>query len=294
MTTRVGQGEYRYEVISDWAKLPDGWSFGWIPGVGVDSRDRVIVSSRSEHTLIIFDTEGNVIESWDETVLVPENAHGIYIDGEDNVYLTEWLGHCVYKFSPGGELQWTLGTPGVPRPPGVPFNRPTDLAIAPDGCLFVSDGYVNHKVHKFSPEGVLIKSWGEPGSGPGQFDLVHSVWIDSDYRVYICDRENNRIQLFDAEGEYLDEWPGFLRPDKLWFDSDETIFMAEIGSRVTILDRQGSVLSQWGEAGDEPHQFESFPHGIWGDSRGDLYVSEVAADGLIKKFVRVRDELVAD
>ena len=294
MTTRVGQGEYRYEVISDWAKLPDGWSFGWIPGVGVDSRDRVIVSSRSEHTLIIFDTDGNVIESWDETVLVPENAHGIYIDGEDNVYLTEWLGHCVYKFSSGGELQWTLGTPGVPRPPGVPFNRPTDLAIAPDGCLFVSDGYVNHKVHKFSPEGVLIKSWGEPGSGPGQFDLVHSVWIDSDYRVYICDRENNRIQLFDAEGEYLDEWPDFLRPDKLWFDSDETIFMAEIGPRVTILDRQGSVLSQWGEAGDEPHQFESFPHGIWGDSRGDLYVSEVAADGLIKKFVRVRDEPVAD
>jgi sugar lactone lactonase YvrE len=294
MTTRVGQGEYRYEVISDWAKLPDGWSLGWIPSVGVDSRDRVIVSSRSEHTLIIFDTDGNVIESWDETVLVPENAHGIYIDGEDNIYLTEWLGHCVYKFSPGGELQWTLGTPGVPRPPGVPFNRPTDLAIAPDGCLFVSDGYVNHKVHKFSPEGVLIKSWGEPGSGPGQFDLVHSVWIDSDYRVYICDRENNRIQLFDAEGEYLDEWTGFLRPDKLWFDSDETIFMAEIGPRVTILDRQGSVLSQWGEAGDEPHQFKSFPHGIWGDSRGDLYVIEVAADGLIKKFVRVRDELVAD
>ena len=203
--------------------------------------------------------------------------------------MTEWLGHCVYKFNAGGELQWTLGTPGVPRPPGVPFNRPTDLAIAPDGCLFVSDGYVNHKVHKFSPDGELIKSWGEPGTGPGQFDLVHSVWIDSDYRVYICDRENNRIQLFDGEGEFLEEWPGYLRPDKLWFDQDETIFMAEVGHRMTILDRQNNVLSQWGEAGDEPHQFVAAPHGIWGDSRGDLYVSEVAAAGLIKKFVRVRD-----
>ena len=95
MTTRVGQGDYQYEVINDWAKLPDGWSFGWIPGVGVDSRDRVIVSSRSEHTLIIFDTEGNASESWDDTVLVPENAHGVYIDRQDNIYLTEWLGHCV-------------------------------------------------------------------------------------------------------------------------------------------------------------------------------------------------------
>ena len=289
MTTRVGQGDYQYEVINDWAKLPDGWSFGWIPGVGVDSRDRVIVSSRSEHTLIIFDTEGNVIESWDDTVLVPENAHGVYIDRQDNIYLTEWLGHCVYKFNPGGELQWTLGTPGVPRPHGVPFNRPTDLAIAPDGCLFVSDGYVNHKVHKFSPEGVLITSWGEPGSGPGQFDLVHSVWVDSDYRVYICDRENNRVQLFDGDGKFLEEWPDYLRPDKLWIDPDETIFMAEVGHRVTILDRQNNILSQWGEEGGEPHQFAAAPHGIWGDSRGDLYVSEVAAPGLIKKFVRVRD-----
>ncbi len=292
MSVRVGQGEFQYEVIADWATLPQGWTFGWVPGVAVDSRDRVLVSSRSEHPLVIFDTDGNVLESWEGTVLVPDNAHGIYIDGEDNVYLTEWLGHCVYKFNPAGELQWTLGTPGVPRPPGRPFNRPTDLAIGPDGCLFVSDGYVNHKVHKFSPDGILIKSWGESGTGPGQFDLVHSVWIDSDYRVYICDRENNRIQLFDGEGEFLEEWPGYLRPDKLWFDRDETIYMAEVGHRVTILDRQNNVLSQWGERGDAPEQFVASPHGIWGDSRGDLYVSEVATDGQLKKFVRVRDPAV--
>ena len=152
----------------------------------------------------------------------------------------------------------------------------------------MSDGYVNSKVHKYSPEGVLLFSWGEPGHGPGEFNLVHSVWVDSDYQVYICDRENNRIQIFDGEGRYLNEWTGFLQPDKLWFDPKGTIYMAEIRHRVTILDRLGEVVSQWGEAGDGPEQFRSLPHGIWGDSHGDIYVSEVGSDGQIKKFVRQR------
>ncbi len=283
---QVGDGEYRYEVITDWAKLPSGWTFGWIPGVAVDSQDRVYVYSRSEHPMMVFDRDGNFLTSWGDDVL--ENAHGIFIDSDDNIYCTEWSSHCVHKFNPDGQLQWTLGSPGIPRPPGVPFNLPTDLAVAPDGCFFVSDGYGNSKVHKYSAEGVLLSNWGEPGTGPGQFNLVHSVWVDSDYQIYICDRENNRIQIFDGDGRFLKEWTGFLQPDKLWFDESETIFMAEIRHRVTILDRQGEILSQWGEAGDQPNQFRSYPHGIWGDSRGDIYVSEVASDGQLKKFVRQR------
>ena len=281
---RVGQGAFQYEVISDWAQLPSGWSFGWIPAVAVDRQDRVYVYSRSENPMMVFDREGHFLTAWGNDVL--QDAHGIYIDEADQIYCTERLTHCVHKFSVTGELQWTLGTPGVPRPPGVPFNKPTDLAVAPDGCLFVSDGYGNAKVHKFSPDGRLMLSWGEPGSGPGQFDLVHSVWIDSDYRVYVCDRENNRIQIFDRDGHYQTEWPGFLRPDKLWFDRDETLFLAEIGHRITILNRAGDVLAQWGEAGEQPHQFVAFPHGIWGDRHGDFYVSEVGAAGQLKKFVR--------
>ncbi len=283
---QVGDGEYRYEVITDWAKLPSGWTFGWIPGVAVDSQDRVYVYSRSEHPMMVFDRDGNFLTSWGDDVL--ENAHGIFIDSDDNIYCTEWSSHCVHKFNPDGQLQWTLGSPGIPRPPGVPFNLPTDLAVAPDGCFFVSDGYGNSKVHKYSAEGTLLSNWGEPGSGPGQFNLVHSVWVDSDYQVYICDRENNRIQIFDGDGQFLKEWTGFLQPDKLWFDESETLFMAEIRHRVTILDRQGEILSQWGEAGDQPNQFRSYPHGIWGDSRGDIYVSEVASDAQLKKFVRQR------
>ena len=135
-----------------------------------------------------------------------------------------------------------------------------------------------------------MMNWGEPGTGPGQFNLVHSVWVDSGYRVYVCDRENNRVQIFDGEGEYQGEWPNLLRPDKLWFDSEETIYCAEVGHRITVFDRSGTVKARWGEQGEAPHQFRTYPHGIWGDSRGDLYVSEVGSDAQLKKFERVRDQ----
>ncbi len=235
--------------------------------------------------MVVFDQDGKFLTSWGEDVL--KDAHGIFLDADDNIYCTERKTHCVHKFNCDGELQWTLGSPGVPRPPGVPFNLPTDLAIAPDNCFFVSDGYGNFKVHKYSPEGVLMLSWGEQGTEPGQFSLVHSVWVDSSYNVYICDRENNRIQIFDGEGKFIREWTGFLRPDKLWFDPEETIFMAELGHRISVLNLDGKVLFQWGESGEQPHQFRGFPHGIWGDSHGALYVSEVWSDAQLKKFVRV-------
>ena len=282
---RVGQGDYRYEPVCDWAKLPSGWTFGWIPAIAVDSRDRVYVYSRSEHPMVVFDRDANFLTSWGEDLL--QHAHGLRIDAEDNLYCTEWKGHCVHKLTSDGELQWTLGTPGVPRPPGVPFNLPTDLAIAPDGCLFVSDGYGNAKVHKFSPDGVLLRSWGEPGTGPGQFDLVHDVWVDSGYLVYVCDRSNNRIQIFDGDGNYVTEWTDLLQPDFVWFDPDETVFVSEIEHRVSVLSRDGRLLSRWGEKGDGPGQFPGFPHAIWGDSRGDLYVGEVGVNGSLTKFVRV-------
>ena len=282
---RVGQGDYQYEPVRDWARLPSGWTFGWIPAIAVDSRDRVYVYSRSEHPMVVFDRDGNFLTSWGEDLL--HDAHGLRIDAEDNLYCTEWKGHCVHKLTAEGELQWTLGTPGVPRPPGVPFNLPTDLAIAPDGCLFVSDGYGNAKVHKFSREGVLLKSWGEPGTGPGQFDLVHDVWVDSDYQVYVCDRSNNRIQIFDGDGNYLREWTDLLGPDFVWFDPDETVFVSEIKHRVSVMNRDGQLLSRWGEKGDGPGQFPGFPHAIWGDSRGDIYIGEVGVNAGLTKFVRV-------
>jgi hypothetical protein len=176
-----GSGKYTYEVAEGWGKLPQGWTWGWIPAVACDSQDRVFVYSRSEHPLVIFDRDGNFLDSWGEDVI--KDAHGIYIDAEDNIYCTERETHCVFKFNRYGELVMTLGNPGQPGQDGEPFNLPTDLAIASTGELFVSDGYGNARVHKYSPEGELLLSWGERGTGPGQFELSHCVRIDKHDRV---------------------------------------------------------------------------------------------------------------
>jgi len=282
-----GSGKYTYEVAEGWGKLPQGWTWGWIPAVACDSQDRVFVYSRSEHPLVIFDRDGNFLDSWGEDVI--KDAHGIYIDAEDNVYCTERETHCVFKFNRHGELVMTLGTPGRPGADGEPFNLPTDLAIVSTGELFVSDGYGNARVHKFSPEGELLLSWGERGTGPGQFELSHCVRIDKHDRVWVCDRTNDRIQIFDANGNYLTEWTGLLKPDTIYFDpNDDVVYIAELQQQISIYTLDGELLTKWGGArpSDKPGEFVACPHGIWADSRGDLYVGEVQANGRLQKFIR--------
>ncbi|MCC9078214.1 peptidyl-alpha-hydroxyglycine alpha-amidating lyase family protein [Litorilinea aerophila] len=284
-----GAGRYTYEVIEHWAKLPEGWTWGWIPAVAVDSRDRVFVYSRSEHPLVIFDTEGNFLDSWGEGIL--QDAHGIFIDAEDNVYCTERNTHCVHKFDRHGRLLLTLGTPGQQgAADGDPFRLPTDLAVASTGELFVSDGYGNARVHKFSPDGRLLLSWGEWGDGPGQFALSHCVRVDRYDRVWVCDRTNCRIQIFDTEGNFLDQWTGLAHPDTIHFDPHEdVVYVAELDQQVSIYTLEGELLAQWGGRcqSERPGEFRACPHGIWTDSRGDLYVGEVQTDGRLQKFVRL-------
>lgn len=283
-----GSGDYTYEVAEGWGQLPPGWTWGWIPAVACDSQDRVYVYSRSEHPLVLFDRDGTFLDSWGEGIL--QDAHGIYIDEEDNVYCTERDTHCVFKFNATGELVMTLGTPGVPgEHDGDPFRKPTDLAIASSGELFVSDGYGNARVHKFSPEGEPLLSWGEYGDGPGQFALSHCVRVDKQDRVWVCDRENDRIQIFDTDGNFLTEWTGLLRPDTIYFDpNDDVVYVAELTHQVSIYTFDGDLITQWGGAkkSEKPGEFLACPHGIWADSRGDLYVGQVQADGQLQKFVR--------
>jgi len=285
-----GSRGWEYEVQPGWGSLPDGWEWGWICGVACDSRDRVYVFSRSAHPLVVFDRDGRFLASWGEELFGPENAHGIYIDAEDRLWTTEWLGQCVRQLSTDGELMMTLGTPGVPAAEdGAPFNRPTDAARSSTGELFVSDGYVNARVHKYSADGRLLKSWGTHGTGPGEFNLSHCVRVDRHDRVWVCDRENHRIQIFTTEGEYLKEIPGLLQPDTIYFDPrQDVVYLAELQQRVSILTLDGEVVTQWGggRKSDAPGEFAACPHGIWADSRGDLYVSEVQANGRLQKFVR--------
>lgn len=284
-----GSGKYTYEVIPNFGKLPSGWEWGWIPAVACDSQDNVYVYSRSKHPLVIFDRDGNFLDSWGEDVL--EDAHGIYIDAEDNVWCTERETHCIRKFNNKGELTLTIGTPHVQGAnDGDPFRLPTDLAIAADGSLLISDGYGNARVHKYTHDGQLITSWGSWGTGPSQFELSHCVRIDRHDQVWICDRTNNRIQIFDTAGNFRSEWAGLYHPDTIYFDPiDPVVYIAEMDQQISIYTLERELLSQWGgrEKSAKPGEFIAYPHGIWADSHGDLYVGEVQADGRLQKFVRL-------
>ncbi|MCG9131262.1 hypothetical protein J5I95_06220 [Candidatus Poribacteria bacterium] len=281
-----GQGTHQYTVQEDWWTLPEGWEFGWVPAVAVDSQDRVYVYSRSEHPMVVFDREGNFINAWGDDIL--KDAHGIFIDADDNIYCTERDTHVVRKFTTEGELLMTLGTPDEPGAEGEPFNKPTDFALGPDGEMYISDGYGNARVHKYSPDGELIKSWGQPGTGPGEFDLPHCVRVDPRNRLMVADRENNRIQFFTLDGEYIEEWGDLLQPDTIYIDEEDLVYIAELGQRISIMTLDGEVISRWGsELGSTvPGEFLACPHGIWLDSHGDIYVGEVQADARLQKFIR--------
>ena len=198
MAIIVGSGDHRYEVIENWAKLPDGWHSSEVAAVGVDSKDRVYCFNRGEHPMMVFDREGNFLRSWGEGLSArARRAHR----ADDMIYCTDDGDHMVRKCTAEGKVLLEIGVPGQATPymSGKPFNRCTHTALSPRGDIYVSDGYGNARVHKYSPDGKLIKSWGEPGTDPGQFNIVHNIVADADGWVYVADRENHRVQVFDGK-----------------------------------------------------------------------------------------------
>ncbi|MCZ6680809.1 MAG: peptidyl-alpha-hydroxyglycine alpha-amidating lyase family protein [Candidatus Poribacteria bacterium] len=284
MTMTSRSDKPAYEIVEGWGPLPEGWEFKQVAGVAVDSQDRIYVYNRGEHPVIVFDTDGNVLHTWGEGFL--KHAHGIFIDAADTVYLVDRFLHAVLKYSPEGELLMTIGTLDQPGENGDPFNHPTDVALSSSGEIYVSDGYGNARLHKFSAEGEHLLSWGVAGDSIGEFNLPHSVWVDDADRVYVADRENHRIQIFNPEGTFIDQWTGFRQPTDLFLDSAGRFYVAELQHRVSILNHDGEILARMG--GDEsraPGQFVA-PHAVWTDSKGDLYVGEVLEGQRIQKFVR--------
>jgi DNA-binding beta-propeller fold protein YncE len=288
----VGSGLFRYRVVEDWAKLPPGWSFKEVGGVGVDKNDNVYVFNRGEHPMIVFDRYGNFLRSWGEGQY--PRAHGVYMGPDDSIYLTDDGGHFVRKCSLDGKVLLELGIPGKPAPymSGEPFHRCTHTALSPKGEVYVSDGYGNARVHKYSPDGKLLMSWGEPGTDPGQFNIVHNITTDVDGWVYVADRENHRVQVFDGNGKYETQWNNLHRPCGLYmpYAKKPICYIGEVGPgmavnrnapnlgpRVSIVDHTGKLLCRFGEtpAGTEPGRFLA-PHGLAVDGRGDIYVGEVA------------------
>jgi len=289
-----GQGDYTYDYHTDWANLDSAYHEGWVPAVACDSTDRVFIYSRSEKPLNVYDRDGKHLATWGKSVLTPNFAHGIFIDKNDNVFVTDATNHAIYKFSPTGELLLTLGTPGQPGTnKGDPFNRPTDIAIASNGDIIVSDGYLNNHVHRYTATGEHVCSWGGEGDGPGQFSISHTVRVDAQDRIWDCDRENCRIQIFDLDGNFLDEWTDLLRPNNIFIDNHAgVLYIAELGRRISIWNIETrELLSSWGGGGepsDVPGEFLGGPHGIWVDSRGDIYAGEVERgdEGTMHKYIR--------
>jgi len=289
----LGSGAHRYRVVENWAKLPDGWEFKDVAAVAVDGKDRVYVFNRGEHPMIVFDREGNFIKSWGEGAF--PRAHGIHIDGDDTLYLTDDGGHFVRKCTTDGKVLLELGVPGQAAPymSGTPFHRCTHTALSPRGDIYVSDGYGNARVHKYSPDGKLIKSWGEPGTGPGEFNIVHNIVTDPEGWVYVADRENHRVQVFDGNGKYETQWMNLHRPCALCCCRGQKPQFAvgelgpsmpinrrhpNIGPRLSFVDAKGKLIARLGGEdgpGLEPGKFIA-PHGLAIDSRGDIYVGEVS------------------
>lgn len=287
----VGTGKYTYELVEDWAKLPAGWILGQTAMV-TDSQDRVYLFNRSDHPLIVLDREGNFLSSWGEGSL--PDAHGMYIDGGDNLYMPVKNSHVVLKYSSHGKLLMTLGNWDQPSNTGWsgkasdtvqqaagPFHRPSDVALSPSGDLYISDGYGNARVHKFTADGRLVFSWGAPGkSAPGEFHVPHGVWVHTDGRVFVADRENNRIQIFSPEGKFLSQWTGLARPCDIYIDSDNIVFVPELDAFMSILSIAGEVISRWaGPTG-------AGAHAIWVDSHGDLYINQNLEGQRLLKYRR--------
>ena len=290
----IGSGNFTYEVSGqNWGDMPEDWTYKEATAVAVDSKDNVYVFNRGTHPMIVFDPEGNVLRTWGDGIFT--NPHGVTIGPDDSVYCVDNFDHTVRKFSPDGKLLMTLGAENQHSPAmsGIPFNEPTHLAVDyHTGDLYVADGYANARVHKFSPDGRLLFSWGDSGTDPGQFNIVHNIVTDKDGWVYVADRENHRIQVFDSNGKYEAQWVNLSRAACIYVDhrGDQLVYVGEyyggiqtnvagkrLGPRVSVLDLKGNVLARVGDLsyGDEPGRFYS-PHGIAADSKGDIYVAEVS------------------
>src|SRR5437899_4631226 len=302
MPVILGTGAYRYEVVDDWAKLPPGREFNAdVAAVGVDRQDRVYAFNRGEHPMVVFDRDGNFLRSWGEGVF--RRAHGVHMAPADTVWLTDDGDHSVRHCTLDGTVLLTIGIPGAPKPAmsGEPFHRCTHTALSPQGDLYVSDGYGNSRVHKFAPNGTLLLSWGEPGTDPGQFNLPHNICCDPDGWVYVADRENHRIQVFDGDGRFETQWHNLHRPSGMYMSPGKCpiCYVGEIGPyyeftrnapnlgpRLSILSNEGKLIARITTipaAGTGPGQFIS-PHGIAVDSRGDLYVDEVSYTAWASNF----------
>ena len=306
-----GQGEgypQGYRMVHDWPQRPNRFILGQVSGLGVNSSGEVLAFHRADR----FWTGG---ESYDSPIARPTilkfssatgerlgelgagqffMPHGLSVDHEDNIWVTDVALHQVFKLSPEGELLMALGERGEAGDDARRFNMPTDAAVGRNGDIYVSDGYGNSRIAKFSPDGEFLFDWGTEGQAPGEFNVPHSIVLDAEQRVYVADRGNKRVQVFDQDGTYLTEWQSDAlgRPWGLSLGPNNLIYAVDGGNlsqetergHVVQMDLQGNILAKWGGRGKGEGQFMS-AHDLALDAEGSVYVGDVFFGMRIQKFI---------
>ena len=290
--TTVGAEKLTFELVQDFPKLPDGETFAIVSTVATDSQDRVYVFQRKDPPVVVFDSDGNYLDAWGHGAF--NSPHGMSIS-DDVVYMTDRDDSVAVAYTLEGRPLLVLGERGVHSDTGC--EAPADMVPPRRGAVQLShrDGegavglhlrfgrYRNSRIHKFTEQGELIRSWGTPGSSePGEFHLPHSLMVDGDEKVYVCDRSNRRIQIFDGDGEFITMWTGMGGPNDIAQGPDGLFYICEQEAdgnppRVAIRDGDGEVLARW----DARHA-----HGIWVDSRGDVYLG-LTTSRSVDKYARV-------
>ena len=292
MSVQIGSGSFTFEALESWERLPDGMTLHETPGVAVDPDGTVYLLTRNtDNPVLVFSRDGDFVRTFGAGVFT-NRSHAITVAPDGHIFCADDGTHTITKWTPEGELQMTIGTPGnaAPRFSGQPFNRPTDIAISRhDGRIFISDGYGNARIHRYSPQGELELSWGEPGIDAGQFLCPHNIALDESDHLYVADREALRVQVFDRDGSQLAMWNNVHRPCGLSIGPDGNVYIGElngvalmqgapgIGHRISVYSREGELLARFGdpEEGEAPGHFIA-PHSLAVDPNGDLYVGEVS------------------
>ncbi len=292
-----------YQVDPAWPRKPDDIKWGAMSGVALDSQENVWVLSRAVPAIQVYQPDGKFLFSWGKEVLT--TGHGLTLDHQGNVWVTDAGQHVVRKFTPQGQLLLMLGTPGVPGCDERHFNKPTNVAVTPAGEVFVADGYGNARVVHFDKDGKFVNAWGRLGTAAGELNLPHCVALDSKGRLYVADRNNSRVQIFDQEGTYLDQWRNIIVPcafcmtkaDELWVcgsspmpwrPEDDVLGYPPKDQLLMRFDTAGKLLQLWnvpkGEDGKERPGELNWVHGLAVDSKGNIYAVDIKGERA-QKFV---------
>jgi len=282
------------------AGAPGVWNFIQVSSVAVTPRGTILVLHRGAHPIMEFDSQGKFLRTWGDGMFsegkvgaMPEanwtadkshysavygpagctscGAHSVRVDPRGNIWVIDAPGHIVYKLNPQGKEIMHLGTKGVSSTGPNTFNLPTDVAFAASGDIYVTDGYGSARVVKFSRDGKYLMQWGTRGKGPGEFGLPHNLVIDAQGRVYVTDRDNQRIEVFDADGRFLSQWTGTGGVSGLAITKDQRIWTGAV-----LRDLDGKVVGRLPEA--------TGGHGVAVTDSGDVYLAQLT--GVVQKFVR--------